>query len=121
MAHIGMLPQSVREEGGYKMKGRTAPEAERLVRDALPWKRRAHLPSCSRLSRRTSPSSYRSGKDSNDRNWLGRTLRRTNPGDSRLDRSLPMVHAKFVSPQAQVAEEIRKAARIFVDRTRGGG
>src|SRR5712692_7936204 len=23
MAHIGMLPQSVREEGGYKLKGRT--------------------------------------------------------------------------------------------------
>ena len=31
MAHIGMLPQSVREEGGYKVKGRGAAEAERLV------------------------------------------------------------------------------------------
>src|SRR5947207_5903583 len=34
MAHIGMLPQSVREEGGYKLKGRTAAEAEVLLRDA---------------------------------------------------------------------------------------
>ena len=31
MGHIGMLPQSVREEGGYKMKGKTAAEAEVLV------------------------------------------------------------------------------------------
>ncbi|HEY5036758.1 MAG TPA: 3-methyl-2-oxobutanoate hydroxymethyltransferase, partial [Chthoniobacterales bacterium] len=34
MAHIGMLPQSVREEGGYKVKGRGAAEAERLLNDA---------------------------------------------------------------------------------------
>src|SRR2546422_6585331 len=34
MAHIGMLPQSVREEGGYKVKGRTQPEAEALIADA---------------------------------------------------------------------------------------
>src|SRR5438874_4386156 len=27
MGHIGMLPQSVREEGGYKIKGRTQGEA----------------------------------------------------------------------------------------------
>jgi len=34
MAHIGMLPQSVREEGGYKVKGRTQSEAEVLIADA---------------------------------------------------------------------------------------
>src|SRR3954454_18683707 len=34
MAHIGMLPQSVREEGGYKVKGRTQSEAEALIDDA---------------------------------------------------------------------------------------
>ena len=28
-----MLPQSVREEGGYKVKGRTKSEAEALMRD----------------------------------------------------------------------------------------
>ena len=33
MAHVGMLPQSVREEGGYKVKGRTQREqAEALLR-----------------------------------------------------------------------------------------
>jgi len=34
IGHIGMLPQSVREDGGYKKKGRTAEEAERLIADA---------------------------------------------------------------------------------------
>src|SRR5438477_1406719 len=34
MGHIGMLPQSVREEGGYKVKGRTHEQAKALLRDA---------------------------------------------------------------------------------------
>jgi 3-methyl-2-oxobutanoate hydroxymethyltransferase len=34
MAHIGMLPQHVKEEGGYKIKGKSAPERERLLADA---------------------------------------------------------------------------------------
>jgi 3-methyl-2-oxobutanoate hydroxymethyltransferase len=34
MGHIGMLPQSVKEEGGYKIKGRTEAERERLLIDA---------------------------------------------------------------------------------------
>jgi 3-methyl-2-oxobutanoate hydroxymethyltransferase len=35
MAHIGMLPQSVKEEGGYKIKGKSVPEKERLLADAI--------------------------------------------------------------------------------------
>ena len=34
MAHIGMLPQSVREEGGYKVKGRSREQADALLQDA---------------------------------------------------------------------------------------
>src|SRR5437868_14218796 len=34
MAHIGMLPQSVREEGGYKVKGRSREQADALLADA---------------------------------------------------------------------------------------
>jgi len=34
MSHIGMLPQSVKEEGGYKIKGRSEAERERLLADA---------------------------------------------------------------------------------------
>jgi 3-methyl-2-oxobutanoate hydroxymethyltransferase len=35
MGHIGMLPQSVKEEGGYKIKGRDDAGKERLRADAL--------------------------------------------------------------------------------------
>ncbi|SFV75062.1 3-methyl-2-oxobutanoate hydroxymethyltransferase [hydrothermal vent metagenome] len=32
--HIGLLPQSVRGEGGYKVKGKTQEEAKQLIKDA---------------------------------------------------------------------------------------
>ena len=35
MAHLGMLPQSIREEGGYKLKGKTPESADALLTDAL--------------------------------------------------------------------------------------
>lgn len=35
VGHLGMLPQSVREEGGYKKKGKTPEQADRLIADAL--------------------------------------------------------------------------------------
>jgi 3-methyl-2-oxobutanoate hydroxymethyltransferase len=34
LGHIGLLPQSILETGGYKIQGRTAATAEQLVRDA---------------------------------------------------------------------------------------
>ena len=34
LGHIGLLPQSILETGGYKVQGRTSESAERLVRDA---------------------------------------------------------------------------------------
>lgn len=35
VGHIGMLPQSVREEGGYKKKGKTPEQADKLIADAI--------------------------------------------------------------------------------------
>jgi 3-methyl-2-oxobutanoate hydroxymethyltransferase len=35
MGHLGMLPQHVIEEGGYRVKGKTEPEQQRLLADAL--------------------------------------------------------------------------------------
>lgn len=35
VGHIGMLPQSVREEGGYKKKGKTPAQIDQLIADAL--------------------------------------------------------------------------------------
>ena len=35
LGHIGMLPQRVKEEGGYRMKGKTSQQAEQLMEDAM--------------------------------------------------------------------------------------
>lgn len=35
IGHIGMLPQSVREEGGYKKKGKTQEQIDGLIADAV--------------------------------------------------------------------------------------
>ncbi len=35
VAHLGMLPQHVREEGGYKIKGKSEADAARLLKEAL--------------------------------------------------------------------------------------
>ncbi len=35
LAHIGMLPQRVREEGGYRIKGKTPQQADQLIKDAV--------------------------------------------------------------------------------------
>ena len=35
VGHIGMLPQHIKEEGGYKIKGRSAEQKEQLLADAL--------------------------------------------------------------------------------------
>lgn len=32
--HLGMLPQRIREEGGYRRKGKTAPERDHMIQDA---------------------------------------------------------------------------------------
>ncbi len=34
MGHLGLLPQSVKEKGGYKIQGRTKEEAEKILKDA---------------------------------------------------------------------------------------
>lgn len=35
MAHIGLMPQYVRSEGGYKVRGKTKEDEEQLIRDAI--------------------------------------------------------------------------------------
>ena len=35
MGHIGLMPQYVRSEGGYKVRGKTTQDTEQLIRDAI--------------------------------------------------------------------------------------
>jgi len=43
MAHIGMLPQSVKQEGGYRIKGRTNPRPKRCWLTRVRYKKPAHF------------------------------------------------------------------------------
>jgi len=121
MAHIGMLPQSVREEGGYKVKGRTPAGAERLLNDALAVEAAGAFAVvleivASETSRQITASlkiptiGIGSGEHCDGQILVTHDLIGL----------FPWFTPKFVSPEARVAEEIRKAARAFIFRTRTG-
>jgi 3-methyl-2-oxobutanoate hydroxymethyltransferase len=122
MAHIGMLPQSVREEGGYKMKGRTPSEAERLINDARAVEKAGAFAIVLEI---VVPETARQVTKAVKIPTIGIGSGEHCDGQILVTHDLiglfPWFTPKFVSPQAHVAEEIRKAARIFIDRTLGGG
>jgi 3-methyl-2-oxobutanoate hydroxymethyltransferase len=121
MAHIGMLPQSVREEGGYKVKGRTAEGADRLMSDALAVEAAGAFAVVLEIvaagaarqitTRLKIPTiGIGSGADCDGQILVTHDLIGL----------FPWFTPKFVSPEARVAEEIRKATRAFIYRTRRG-
>jgi len=121
MAHIGMLPQSVREEGGYKVKGRSAAEAEQLLADAHAVEAAGafsvvlEIVAAETARQITAAISIPTIGIGSGENCDGQILVTHD-----LIGLYPWFTPKFVSPEVHVAEEIRKAARIFIDRTRGG-
>ncbi|MBA3830992.1 MAG: 3-methyl-2-oxobutanoate hydroxymethyltransferase [Chthoniobacterales bacterium] len=119
MAHIGMLPQSVREEGGYKVKGRSAAEAERLLADAAAVEKAGAF---SVVLEIVAPETARQITAGIGIPTIGIGSGNDCDGQILVTHDLiglyPWFTPKFVSPEAQVAEEIRRAARIFAERTR---
>jgi len=108
MGHIGMLPQSVREEGGYRVKGRTHEQAEALLQDARAVEMAGAF---SVVLEIVAPTiGIGSGKDCDGQILVTHDLIGL----------FPWFTPKFVAPEANVAEQIRNAARAFVARTRGG-
>ena len=120
MAHIGMLPQSVREEGGYKVKGRGAVEAERLLQDARAVEAAGAF---SVVLEIVAADTARRITDAIGIPTIGIGSGENCDGQILVTHDLiglyPWFTPKFVSPEVHVAEEIRRAARIFIDRTRG--
>ncbi|MEP6708987.1 MAG: 3-methyl-2-oxobutanoate hydroxymethyltransferase [Verrucomicrobiota bacterium] len=120
MAHIGMLPQSVREEGGYKVKGRSAAEAEKLLADAHAVETAGAF---SVVLEIVAAETARQITAAIDIPTIGIGSGENCDGQILVTHDLiglyPWFTPKFVSPEVHVAEEIRKAARIFIDRTRG--
>ena len=122
MAHIGMLPQSVREEGGYKVKGRTQPEAEALIADARAVEKAGAFSVVLEIVIADLAKQIT--------NTIGIPTIGIGSGEH-CDGQILVTHdliglfpwftPKFVSPAARVADEIRRAAITFVDRTRAGG
>jgi 3-methyl-2-oxobutanoate hydroxymethyltransferase len=120
MAHIGMLPQSVRVEGGYKVKGRSALEAERLLQDARAVEKAGAF---SVVLEIVAPDTARQITEAIAIPTIGIGSGEHCDGQILVTHDLiglyPWFTPKFVSPEVHVAEEIRRAARIFVERTRG--
>jgi len=121
MAHIGMLPQSVREEGGYKVKGRTQSEAEALIADARAVERAGAF---SVVLEIVVAEIARQITNAIEIPTIGIGSGEHCDGQILVTHDLiglfPWFTPKFVSPAARVAEEIRRAATVFIERTRSG-
>lgn len=120
MAHIGMLPQSVREEGGYKVKGRAPAEAEQLLADARAVEAAGAF---SVVLEIVAAETARQITAAIAIPTIGIGSGEHCDGQILVTHDLiglyPWFTPKFVSPVAQVAEEIRRAGRIFIERTHG--
>ncbi len=121
LAHIGMLPQHIHEEGGYKIKGRTPQQADRLFEDAAAVERAGAFGVVLELV--TPP--------------LAREISRTlaiptigiGSGDG-CDGQIRVLHdviglypwfrPKFVEPKADVATVIRDAVQSYARDVRKG-
>ena len=122
MAHIGMLPQHVREEGGYKVKGRIQSEAEALIADARAVEKAGAFSVVLEIVVADIAKQIT--------NAIGIPTIGIGSGEH-CDGQILVTHdliglfpwftPKFVSPEARVADEIRRAARAFIERTRGAG
>jgi len=121
MGHIGMLPQSVREEGGYKVKGRTQSEAEALVRDGLAVEKAGAFAVVLEI---VNPEAARQITNALAIPTIGIGSGEHCDGQILVTHDLiglfPWFTPKFVSPEARVSEEIRKATQIFIARTKSG-
>ncbi|HZE58723.1 MAG TPA: 3-methyl-2-oxobutanoate hydroxymethyltransferase [Chthoniobacterales bacterium] len=119
MGHIGMLPQSVREEGGYKVKGRTPTEAEALLADAAAVEKAGafavvlEIVAAETARRITEALAIPTIGIGSGSHCDGQILVTHD-----LIGLFPWFTPKFVSPEARVADDIRRAAQAFIRRTK---
>lgn len=115
MSHLGMLPQSVRLEGGYHLKGKTAESAEALLADAHAVEKAGafavvlelvQAEVAKRISQELSIPTIGigSGKDCDGQILVSHDLIGL----------FPWFVPKFAHPQASVASEIRRAAAAYM-------
>ena len=118
VGHIGMLPQSVREEGGYKKKGKTAPEAELLLADAVALDKAGTV---AIVLEGVVPTVAADITRSIKCPTIGIGAGKSCDGQVLVTHDLigafPWFRPPFAKAQADVAGEIRKAAAAFIRET----
>ncbi|HSV62655.1 MAG TPA: 3-methyl-2-oxobutanoate hydroxymethyltransferase [Chthoniobacterales bacterium] len=119
MGHIGMLPQSVREEGGYKVKGRTTLEADALLVDAAAVEKAGAFAVVLEI---VAAETARRITEALEIPTIGIGSGSLCDGQILVTHDLiglfPWFTPKFVSPEARVADDIRRAAQAFIRRTK---
>jgi 3-methyl-2-oxobutanoate hydroxymethyltransferase len=120
MGHIGMLPQSVREEGGYKIKGRTPAEAGALLLDAHAVEAAGAFAVVLEIVA-AEPARQISGELQIPTIGIGSGA--GCDGEILVTHDLiglfPWFTPKFVKREADVSGEMRRAFRAFIERTAG--
>lgn len=119
VAHLGMLPQSVRIEGGYKTKGVTEAQANALLADALAVERAGAFAVVLELVREEVAEKISSAISIPT---IGIGSGAGCDGQVLVTHDLiglfPWFKPKFARRQADVAEQIREAARGFIRQTK---
>lgn len=120
VGHIGMLPQRVLEEGGYKIKGRTAEQRDALLNDAIAVEESGGFaivlelidpPLAAEITRAISIPTIGIGSGTE---CDGQILVFHD-----LVGFYPWFKPKHAKAEGNVAGEIRKAAQEYIRRTRG--
>lgn len=119
MAHIGMQPQRVRIEGGYRIKGKTPQEADALLADARAVEEAGAFALLLELVQAdTAKRITETAKIST----IGIGSGPHSDGQVLVTHDLigffPWFQPKFVVPAGNVAEEIRQAVSEFIRRLR---
>lgn len=121
VGHVGMLPQQVREEGGYKVKGRTEEGLRALVADGQAVEAAGGFAVVVELAMREAAQALTAAVSIPT---IGIGAGPDPDGQILVTHDLiglfPWFTPKFVRPEARVGESIRAAVGAFVARTRGG-
>ena len=121
LAHIGMLPQQIREEGGYKIKGRTPQQADQLHEDAAAVERAGAFGVVLEL---VTPPLAREISQALEIPTIGIGSGEGCDGQIRVLHDViglyPWFRPKFVEAKADVAGVIRDAVKAYADEVRGG-
>ncbi|HEY5813299.1 MAG TPA: 3-methyl-2-oxobutanoate hydroxymethyltransferase, partial [Terrimicrobiaceae bacterium] len=122
LGHIGMLPQRVKEEGGYRIKGKTPQQAGQLVKDALALDKAGVFAMVLEL---VTPAVAESISQQTRVPTIGIGSGKGCDGQILVTYDLlgmfPWFKPRFVQPKLNLATQIQTAVSEFVEECRAGG